>query len=164
MESTTSSGRCGAGHYVWGATCTVAAGHDGPWHRGRHPETAVEIRYKALPHAHTQEWVPDDDLDAEPGSGEWITLHYGEPGVGGPSSTVPDDLDRRVMWVVGGHISTSRTRSGVLGSEEECSCGDWYPAGQHSQHVGLWVSRLVRGYFDLGLKAGAAVAAAGRSC
>ncbi|WP_331727297.1 hypothetical protein OG871_39980 (plasmid) [Kitasatospora sp. NBC_00374] len=164
MTNAAANKLCGTVHYRWAAACTLPVGHDGPWHRGRHPETAVEIRYQALPHAwHTQEWVPDDDLDAEPGSGQWTTLHYGKPGVRGPSSTVPEDLDRRVMWVVGGHIFTSLTRSGVRGPEEECSCGAWYPAGQHSQHVGQWVGRLVRGYFDMGLKAGADAAAAERN-
>ncbi|MEV7123795.1 hypothetical protein [Kitasatospora griseola] len=160
MASAVTEGLCGSGHYQWTADCTLAVGHDGPWHQGRHPDTGVLIHFRATPEVeHTQEWsswAPEDDR------GEWVTLHYR---VSDRSSAVgvPADLDQRVLGVADCHVVTSRTRPGVGGQEEECSCGQWYPARRHYEHVGRQVSLLVRSYFDIGMKAGATAATAERS-
>ncbi|MET9396057.1 hypothetical protein [Kitasatospora sp. NPDC002965] len=149
--SVAAEGLCGSGHYEWTADCTLAVEHDGPWRQSRHPDTAVLIRFRGTPEVeHTQEWnswEPEDDR------GEWVTLHYR---VTDRTSAVgvPADLDQRVLGVAVGHVFTSRTRPGAGGQEEECSCGQWYPACRHYEHVGRQVGLLVRSYFDIGMKAG----------
>ncbi|WP_371523273.1 hypothetical protein [Kitasatospora sp. NBC_01300] len=100
MAGAAAGGLCGSGHYRWTAACTLALGHGGPWHPGPAPDTGVLIRFRATPEVeYSQEWNPwelEDDGMPEPGSGEWVTLHYR---VSDPASAVgvPDDLDRRVL-------------------------------------------------------------------
>lgn len=148
---------CDQQHFTLGACCTLPAAHT-DWHETNHPDSGARLRFRTLAGArHTQEWLPDDDREL-PGEGRWVTWHYLADGE--PTPLVVADLDRRAASYVSGHYPTGQTRAGAAGAESQCACGEWYPAGQETRHLGRQVSILARMYFDGGLEAAARAAKA----